>query len=77
MIEKTKGGTFFMESKVGPRYRGNAYKGEPDIKAKLLRPKKESEFFNAKKFQYKGRYYKGHFDMKVKVFDSKRVFSKL
>ena len=58
---------------VGPRFRGNAYKGEPHITAKLLWSKNNSGFSNAKKFQYEGLCYKGHFNIKVKVFNPKNV----
>ena len=62
-------------STVGPRFKGNAYKGEPHIKAKMLWSKINAGFSNAKKFQYKGPCYKGGFNIKVKVFVPKWVFS--
>ena len=60
---------------VGPCHKGNAYKGEPHVKAILLRSKTNAGFSYAKKFHYKGLCYKGCFNVKVKVFVQKWVYS--
>ena len=54
-----------FDTTVGSRFRGNAYKGEPDIRAIMPRSKKNTGFSNDKKFQYKGPRYKSSFNIKA------------
>ena len=62
---------------IGPHFRGNAYKGEPDIRAIMPRSKKNAGFSNNKKFQYKSPRYKSSLNTSKGSFCSRKKIIKV